>query len=130
MSDQSSFIDAALSDGNSVASQIRLGLLATFGKARLMTNNHLTGPGPYTFAGGLDLLSFDTTSAGITINLPAAPLDGDTYEVVKTVAANTLTVGRNGKTINGAAADDTLTGAYSWKRYTWNATANTWLMRS
>lgn len=99
------------------------------GKSRLRTPKHFT-TGPQTFAGGSDIASFDTAAGSITANLPASPVDGDTYEVLKKVAGNSLTIGRNGNTINWVAADLVITAALGWAILTWSAAANTWLMRN
>jgi len=48
----------------------------------------------------------DTTAGGFTFTLPAAPTDGEIHNVKKISAdANVLTIARNGKNIEGAAAD-------------------------
>ena len=109
--------------------EVRATWLVGMGKVRLMTVARLTA-GPATMGGGSDLVTCDTTGAGYTVNLPLIPVDGDTYEVFKEVAANTLTIGRNGQTINFVAANDTMTAALSCKRFTWSAAANTWLVRT
>jgi hypothetical protein len=126
MSDISTFIAAELNDGNSVASQIRAGLLSSFGKARLMTTVAYSS-GPQTLAGNADIVACDTGSGSFTVNLPAAPLDGDTYVFYKAVAGNTLTIGRNGKNIDFVAADKTITAALGVARLTWSTTLNSWL---
>lgn len=129
MSDVSTFIDAAISNGQSNASAIRLGLLASLGKCRLLTVVRYTS-GPQTLAGNADLVTCDCASGSFTVNFPAAPLDGDTYEFYKETASNTLTIGRNGKTIDFAAADSTLTSAQGHRMFTWSAAANTWISRA
>ena len=50
----------------------------------------------------------NTTSGGITVNLPASPSAGDIMGVVDyagTSASNNITIGRNGSNINGDASD-------------------------
>jgi hypothetical protein len=126
MSNQSYFTASSAGVGSL---ELRDNIEEGLGKARMRTPKHFT-TGPQTFNLGSDIASFDTTAASITANLPATPLDGDTYEVVKTVAGNTLTIGRNGKTINGAAADTAITAAWAWAIFTWSAEANTWLLRN
>jgi hypothetical protein len=50
----------------------------------------------------------DTSGGGFTITLEASPANGHLINVKKiTTDANTLTIGRNGKSIEGAAADVT-----------------------
>ena len=56
-----------------------------------------------------DNVYFVTTTGGaITLTLPASPDLGDTvrfFDIAKTFDTNALTVGRNGKTIQGDASD-------------------------
>jgi hypothetical protein len=50
----------------------------------------------------------DTTSAAITVNLPATPSAGDIVAIADyatTALTNAITVGRNSSNINGSAAD-------------------------
>ena len=50
----------------------------------------------------------DTTSAAVTITLPASPLTGDQVSLIDlagTFDTNNLTIGRNGNNIMGQAAD-------------------------
>ena len=56
-----------------------------------------------------EILFCDTTAGSITVTLPAVIPIGQKFLIVKTVAANTLTIGRNSNTINAAAADVTAT---------------------
>lgn len=54
----------------------------------------------------------NTTSGGITATLPASPATGDSirfFDVAKTFDTNTFTVSRNGKLIQGDAANMTVT---------------------
>jgi len=53
----------------------------------------------------------DTTSAAITVTLPASPSIGDEVSIIDyagTSDTNTITVGRNSSNISGAAADLTV----------------------
>lgn len=57
----------------------------------------------------------DTTGGVVTVNLPATPTDGEKFIIVDAGAAgagnalvNNITIGRNGKNINGAAANLTM----------------------
>jgi hypothetical protein len=71
----------------------------------------------------------DTSSAAITITLPASPLTGDQVrfiDLASTFDTNNLTIGRNGNNINGAAADLTVSTedsaiglVYSGATYGW-----------
>lgn len=126
MSDASTFIDAALSDPTSVASKIRLGLVASFGVVRRRTVVRYT-TGPQTLTEVVDLVTCDCAGGSFTVNLPAAPADGDTYTFKKETASNTLTIGRNAKNIEMAAADQTLTSALASLTLTWSTSANSWL---
>lgn len=64
---------------------------------------------PYTIAAStLPIQTFLVSTAGgaVQINLPAAPVDGQIIYIKRTTDdGTTLTVGRNGKNIEGAAAD-------------------------
>ena len=54
----------------------------------------------------------NTTSGAITVNLPASPSAGDIMAIgdyAGTADTNTITVGRNGSNINGAASDFDIT---------------------
>ena len=57
----------------------------------------------YTFLGTDYAIVGDTTGGGFTVNLEAAPATGQIHVIKKAVAANTLTLGGNGKNIDGAA---------------------------
>lgn len=49
-----------------------------------------------------------TAGGAVTINLPATPINGEIVNIKRTTTdATTLTIGRNGKSIEGAAADFT-----------------------
>jgi hypothetical protein len=64
----------------------------------------------YTAVDG-DQLIIDTSSAAITITLPASPSVGDEVTFIDakgTFGSNNLTVGRNSSNINGAASDLTV----------------------
>lgn len=64
---------------------------------------------PYTIAASsLPIQTFLVSTAGgaVTINLPTAPEDGQIVNIKRTTAdGTTLTIGRNGKNIEGAAAN-------------------------
>lgn len=72
----------------------------------------------------------DTSGGAVTVNFPATPIDGEVVCIKRTTTDGTaLTIGRNGKNIEGAAADfsdanaalsqymfqyDTGTGSWWW----------------
>lgn len=58
-----------------------------------------------------DRILADTTTAGFIVTLPAAPLEGDTIQIIdvqSTFATNSLTVARNGNNISSTAEDLTV----------------------
>jgi hypothetical protein len=65
--------------------------------------------GAYTAASG-DRLLADTGGGAFTITLPASPSGGDEIEIVlcNDPSTNNLTIGRNSETIEGDAADMTV----------------------
>ncbi|MEQ1891074.1 MAG: hypothetical protein ABL998_00910 [Planctomycetota bacterium] len=98
------------------------------GKARLRTPLIVAGTG--TLDGNADEVWADLTAGAFTYHLPVAPNDGDVYEFTKVDSSgNALTIGRNGKTINGAASDVTVSTQWASKRLTWSAAQNTWWSR-
>lgn len=109
--------------------EVREAFLEGLGLARMLTVVRYTS-GPQTLDGTQDFVTCDCTGGSFTVNLPATPSDGDTYELFKETAGNTLTIGRNGKNIDFAGSDKTLTSALSWTRITWSTSANSWLSRS
>lgn len=124
MSDQGFF--TATADSASFG-QLRDVTELNFGKARRKTIV-VYSSGPQTLIGTAD----EVWCAGtFTVNLPAAPADGDSYAFLQTTNAATLTIGRNSKTIDGASSDVTVVGSTVnvWKILTWSATANTWRTR-
>jgi len=125
MSDQSGLVSMP---GTYNLDEVRLAFLSGLGECRMRTIVRYTS-GPQTLAGTADLVTCDAAGGSFTVNLPASPVDGDEYEVFKETASNTLTIGRNGKTINFAASDSTLTSALSVARFTWSTSANTWIKR-
>jgi hypothetical protein len=71
---------------------------------------YVTVTGAHTATAG-ELLWINTTSAAITVTLPANPQQGDTIrfvDVAKTFDTNNLTVARNGKLIQGDAENLTV----------------------
>ncbi len=106
--------------------QVRAAFLEGLGLCRTRTVVRYTS-GPQTLAGTEDVVTCDAAGGSFTVNLPATPTDGDTYTFKKETAGNTLTIGRNGETIDFVAADSTLTSALSKLTLTWSADADTWL---
>ena len=77
--------------------------IATLGAS----SGYLVKTANYTAVAG-DKIAADVTGGAFTITLPATPADGDSVEIVPargTFAANNLTIGRNGESISGVAAD-------------------------
>jgi hypothetical protein len=75
--------------------------------------------GAYTVTGTDAVILTNSSAGGFTVTLPAAPATAQMV-FIKDVGgnvggANTLTIGRNGKNIDGAAADITLPAAYAGK---------------
>jgi hypothetical protein len=75
-------------------------------KAIIAPENWLRITAAYT-AGSMDSLYVDTTSAAITITLPASPKSGDYINIrdAGNASTNNITVNRNGATIGGSAAN-------------------------
>lgn len=72
--------------------------------------NWLRITGAYT-ATNMDSLLVDTTSAAITITLPASPKSGDYINIIDAGSAdiNNITINRNGSTIGGSASNSVIT---------------------
>ena len=91
----------------------------------------ITKTSAYTALSG-DKIFVDTSSAPVTITLPASPSTGDEVRFVdlaSTFDTNNLTVGRNSLKINGATADLTVATedaafalVYSGATYGWKLT--------
>lgn len=108
--------------------QMRSKVLEGFSACRKQKPMLLTGA--YTLAGDADIVLADLTSAAFDVTLPASPQDGDRYEFVKVDASgNALTIGRNGKNINGAAANVTISTQWAAKVLTWSTSLNSWVSR-
>ena len=122
MSDQSGLVELLTWDN---LPQFRNTILEAFGVCRKETVAYYTS-GPQTLAPDVDLVIGNCAGGSFTINLPSNPTDGDRYEALKLGATNTLTIGRNGETINGVAADSTLTGSGDSIVFTWSSDADTW----
>ena len=91
---------------------------------------YLTGvkTAAYTAVPG-DLVVVDTSSANVTITLPASPVDNDLIGVkLQSAGSNAATIARNGKKIDGLSADWTLdvSGAIVVLQYL--ASAGDWMI--
>jgi hypothetical protein len=108
--------------------EFRIEVLAGFGAARKETI--LLRTSAYTLNGDADLVIADLTSGAFEVTLPASPVEGDRYEFLKLDASgNALTIGRNGKNINGAASNVTISSQLGRKVVTWSSAANSWISR-
>jgi hypothetical protein len=65
-----------------------------------------------TITNNAHVIFVDVDAGNVTITLPASPFDGQEH-IFKCIddntAGNTLTIGRNGNTIEGAASDHAMT---------------------
>jgi lysophospholipase L1-like esterase len=90
--------------------------------------------GPVNALAG-QLVRTSTSGGGFTANLPPAPPDGTMVGYADSAAAgswsstNPLTVGRNGATINGTAANDSLTSGGGLALYLYDAGSTNWNRR-
>lgn len=107
--------------------EVRLAFLEGLASARMRTVLSLTGA--HDLDGDADLVLADCASAGFTVNLPPTPVDGDEYEFMLVSATNTLTIGRNGKNINGAGSNVTISTQWASKRLTWSEDLDSWVSR-
>lgn len=76
-----------------------------------------------------DLVRTDTSAGAVTVTLPSAPADGTIIGILDTAnswATNNLTIGRNGKTISGAAANRVLSSAGAYYQLVYSAAQNDW----
>lgn len=83
---------------------------------------------PYAVAATDETILVDTSAGNVQVTLPAAPTAGRVLNIKKiTTDGNTLTIARNGKTIEGAAANLT-TASSARPNYTlqYDATAGSW----
>lgn len=80
----------------------------------------------YTLAQDADVVVCDATGGAFTITLPASPSTGDTYAIIKKDSSvNAVTIGGNGKLINGASTAS-LASQYATKRVVY--TGSEWLI--
>src|SRR5882757_5306715 len=69
-----------------------------------------------------DLVICDTSGGAFTVTLPASPTTGDRIGIFLNVAGNTVTIDRNGKLIDGVAANTQLGLAISLRTLQYNGT--------
>ena len=75
----------------------------------------------------------NTTSGAITLTLPASPTIGDEISFIDyagTFDTNNLTVARNGKNINGTAADLTVATERAANTLVFTDNTQGWLLKS
>jgi len=96
-----------------------------------LTTTRVTKTASYTLTTADYAVDVDTTAGAVTITLPASPANGAQYNIAKiTTDANVLTIGRNGKNLQGSAANVT-TASGSRPSYTWqyDSTSAGWWLR-
>ena len=92
----------------------------------------VTGDSPVSGAAGAGYF-MNTTSGAITLTLPGSPTIGDEISFIDyagTFDTNNLTVARNGKNINGAAADLTVATERAANTLVFTDTTQGWLLKS
>jgi len=75
----------------------------------------------------------NTTSGAITLTLPGSPTLGDEISFIDyagTFDTNNLTIARNGKNINGSAADLTVATERAANTLVYTDTTQGWLLKS
>ena len=93
----------AVADGSISRAKLQAGIQKTVGQYVEITTNTTATAGTYYF--------INTTSAAITLTLPAVATLGDTVRIIDgagTFATNNLTISRNGNPIQGSATDMTV----------------------
>ena len=92
----------------------------------------VTGDSPVSGAAGAGYF-MNTTSGAITLTLPASPTIGDEISFIDyagTFDTNNLTVARNGKNINGSAADLTVATERAANTLVFTDNTQGWLLKS
>jgi len=92
----------------------------------------VTGDSPVSGAAGAGYF-MNTTSGAITLTLPGSPTIGDEISFIDyagTFDTNNLTVARNGKNINGSAADLTVATERAANTLVYTDTTQGWLLKS
>ena len=83
---------------------------------------------PYTIPEADVLVASDTSGGVLTVNLPASPADADIVAVKRiTTDATALTIGRNGKKIEGVAANITaISGVLACYEFQYDSNSGSW----
>ena len=92
----------------------------------------VTGDSPVSGAAGAGYF-MNTTSGAITLTLPGSPTIGDEISFIDyagTFDTNNLTIARNGKNINGSAADLTVATERAANTLVYTDTTQGWLLKS
>ena len=92
----------------------------------------VTGDSPVSAAAGAGYF-LNTTSGAITLTLPGSPTIGDEVSFVDyagTFDSNALTIGRNGKKINGATADLTVSTERAANTLVFTDDTQGWLLKN
>ena len=92
----------------------------------------VTGDSPVSGAAGAGYF-MNTTSGAITLTLPGSPTLGDEISFIDyagTFDTNNLTIARNGKNINGSAADLTVATERAANTLVYTDTTQGWLLKS
>lgn len=100
---------ALLDDADAAAQVVTLGAVSGPGTL-VMTASKTSASSPYAAVAG-DMVLCDTSGGTLTVTLPASPAKGDTIGVILKTSGNNLTVDRNGKNIDGAASNLTISTA-------------------
>ena len=114
-------------DTTTSAKQIVLGLNDNSTKVRIRyylqndggyVNNVDVKSAAYTVTVEDYMIECNAASAAFTVTLPASPLTGQTYIISKidAIVANLVTIGLNGKNVNGSSTNPTLSTQYEGYR--------------
>lgn len=114
-------------DTTTSAKQIVLGLNDNSTKVRIRyylqndggyVNNVDVKSAAYTVTVEDYMIECNAASAAFTVTLPASPLTGQTYIISKidAIGANLVTIGLNGKNVNGSSTNPTLSTQYEGYR--------------
>jgi hypothetical protein len=110
-----------VADGSITLAKLNAGIQKSVGQYYEISSNTTAVASRYYFV--------NTTSAAVTLTLPASPTMGDTVRVIdgaNTFGTNNLTIARNGNLIQGDSADMTVdTSGASFELVFYN-TANGW----